>query len=180
MWVGAVMPMRVRQRWRATRATAVSLRREAVRFRSDGVAGDDAAVFVEVMEGGGELQGIVGQVVGFEGVGDFFDYFRQAGSILRMRVSSWGSLRSPERSASSHCQAVLVLGALEDAADAGVGVLDVVDGVFRGLFRGEFEVEVHLGAGSAGEEEIAAGVGAHFLYKFLEGDEVAGALGGLD
>ena len=36
MWVGAVMPMRVRQRWRATRAAAVSLRRAAVSSWSAG------------------------------------------------------------------------------------------------------------------------------------------------
>ena len=42
-----------------------------------GIVGDDATVFVEVMEGGGQLQRVVGEVVGFEGVGDFFDYLRQ-------------------------------------------------------------------------------------------------------
>ena len=36
MWVGAVMPMRVRQRWRATRAAAVSLSRAAVSSWSAG------------------------------------------------------------------------------------------------------------------------------------------------
>ena len=36
MWVGAVMPIRVRQRWRATRAAAVSLRRAAVSSWSAG------------------------------------------------------------------------------------------------------------------------------------------------
>ena len=36
MWVGAVIPMRVRQRWRATRAAAVSLSRAAVSSWSAG------------------------------------------------------------------------------------------------------------------------------------------------
>ena len=61
-----------------------------------------------------------------------------------------------------------------------MAVLNVVDGVFGGLFGGEFEVEVHLGAGGPGQEEIAAGVGSDFVDEFLEGDEVAATLGGLD
>lgn len=36
MWVGAVMPMRVRQRWSATRAAAVSFSRAEVRSQSAG------------------------------------------------------------------------------------------------------------------------------------------------
>ena len=51
----------------------------------------------------------------------------------------------------------LLLGEAQDTADAGVGVLHVVNGVVRGLFLGQLHIEVHLAVGGAGEEEEAAG-----------------------
>ena len=73
---------------------------------------------------------------------------------------------------------VLFGGGAEDAGAAGVGVLDVEDGVAAGVFGAcGVEVEVHLGVGGALEEKETGGVGADFFDEFAEGDEFAGAFG---
>ena len=72
----------------------------------------------------------------------------------------------------------LTLGGLaEDAGDAGVGVLDVVDRVVAGCALGELHVEVHLALGGAGQEKVAAGIAADFLDQVCQRDDLAGALG---
>ena len=68
-------------------------------------------------------------------------------------------------------------GKLLDAADAGVCVLYVVDGVLPGLLRCQVEVELHLAVWGAGQEEEAAGIRADLVHELLQRHQVAGACG---
>ena len=69
-------------------------------------------------------------------------------------------------------------GQVEDAGVARVGVLDIIDGVFRRFPRGQLQVEFHLCGRRPRQEKVAAGVLAHFVHQFPQGDEIARALGG--
>ena len=69
-----------------------------------------------------------------------------------------------------------LLGFAQDAGDAGVGVLDVVDRVVVRLAAGELEVEVDRGVVTAPEHEPARRVDADVVEQLVEGDEVAAAL----
>ena len=69
---------------------------------------------------------------------------------------------------------------IEEAVDAGMGVLDVVDRVVAGLFLGKIDVKVHLGVECSCAEEIACCVGADFVHQFTQGDCLAGTLAHLD
>ena len=93
-----------------------------------------------------------------------------------MRTSA--SSASWRRSCTSPSRVVdAALGRLrEDAGDAGVGVLHVVDRVLVALALRQVDVELHLGVGGALEEEEAAGVGADLIDDLAQGDDLAGAL----
>ena len=64
----------------------------------------------------------------------------------------------------------------QDAADARVRVLDVVNRVLRVLLDREVEVEVEQGVGLAHVEEEAGGVDRHLVEQVAELDRLAGAL----
>ena len=65
----------------------------------------------------------------------------------------------------------------EDAGDAGVGILDIVDGVLLGFGLGQLQVEVHLGVGGALEQEESHRVGPHLVRHLPQGDDVPRPLG---
>ena len=67
----------------------------------------------------------------------------------------------------------------EQGADAGVGVLHIVDGILAVLPDGEAQVKLHLGVG-LGVEEPAGGVHGDLVQQVGEGDGLAGALGHAD
>src|SRR5918994_1443758 len=71
-------------------------------------------------------------------------------------------------------------GPAEDARDAGVGVLHVVDWVLVGLLNSDLEVEVHLGAVRGANVEVPRGVLPHLVQELVEGNEVPGTLADLD
>src|SRR5690606_36242511 len=76
--------------------------------------------------------------------------------------------------------AELLLGQLpEQRADAGVGVLDVVDRVLVAAALGQVQVEIQVLVVAAHHVEEAGGVGADFLAQLAQGDEAAGAGGHL-
>jgi hypothetical protein len=60
-----------------------------------------------------------------------------------------------------------------------MGILDVVDGVVRGLALGQVQVEVHVLLAAAHHIEEARGVAADLLAQLAQGHEVAGAGGHL-
>ena len=110
----------------------------------------------------------------FEGGGHELDDLRQAQHLAHQRQF----VRGREQ---GHVAAVRGAprggGAFEHGGEAGVRVLDVVDGVFVRLFQGKVEVELHLRGGGAQQEEEAGGVGPHLLDELVERDDVARALG---
>ena len=67
-----------------------------------------------------------------------------------------------------------------EGADAGVGVLDIVDRVLAVLPNRQIQIEVQGGGGGAGVEEEAGGVHAHLVQQIPQGDGLAGALGHAD
>ena len=70
----------------------------------------------------------------------------------------------------------LFLECLQEAANARVRVLDIVDGVLAILAHGEAEVEFHLRVG-LGVEEVTAGVDGNFIEQVRKRDGLARALG---
>ena len=58
-----------------------------------------------------------------------------------------------------------------------MGVLHVVDRVVHGLLLDQFQVEVELGVGLAGQEHEAGGVGSDFVHNVFQGLELSGAGG---
>ena len=70
----------------------------------------------------------------------------------------------------------LFLECLQEAANARVRVLDIVDRVLAILAHGEAEVEFHLRVG-LGVEEVTAGVDGNFIEQVRKGDGLARALG---
>ena len=56
---------------------------------------------------------------------------------------------------------------LDNAANPGMAVLDVVYRVLRGYALGEFKVEIELGVGFTHKEEEAAGVGADLVHHLF-------------
>ena len=68
----------------------------------------------------------------------------------------------------------------QDAADAGMRVLAVVDRVLGALLDGEVHVEFHLGTGFSRVEEEAGRVDGDVVEEVDEGDGVAGPLRDLD
>jgi len=67
----------------------------------------------------------------------------------------------------------------QQGADPGMGVLDIVHGVFAVLPDGQAQVELHLGLG-LGVEKVAAGVHGNHVQQVGEGHGLAGALGHAD
>ncbi len=69
-----------------------------------------------------------------------------------------------------------LVGEAYHAGDAGVGVLDVVDGIVGRLLLRQLYVELHVALRRAGQEEVAAGVRPHLLHQLTKRNEVTAAL----
>ena len=65
----------------------------------------------------------------------------------------------------------------QDAGNAGMHVLDIVNRIVIGLLLGHFQVEVQRAAIIPCQENEAGGIRAHFLDHILEGDKLAGPRG---
>ena len=68
----------------------------------------------------------------------------------------------------------------EEAVNAGIRILDVIDRVIAGLFLGQVDIEVHLGVQCAGTEEIACCIGADFFHQLAQRYGLSGTLGHFD
>ena len=71
-------------------------------------------------------------------------------------------------------------GLVEQAVDAGVGILDVVYRVIAGLFLRQVDIEIHLGIQSSSAEEIPCRIGADFFHQFPKAHGLTGTFGHLD
>src|SRR4028118_1423104 len=71
-------------------------------------------------------------------------------------------------------------GPLEDARDAGVGVLHVEDGVLVRLLYGQLQVEVDLAPVRGPHVEVPCHVLPHLVQELIQRDDVAGPPAELD
>ena len=142
------------------------------------VYAEDAAFSIEMMEEGCELVGVFRDALGcsfFRGaVDELVVVFHLFDEIELTLFGELGEVCAFEGAIPCHAG---FFGLVEEAVDAGVGVLDVVHRVVAGLFLCQVDVEVHLGVQGAGAEEISGCVGADFFHQFAEGDGLAGTLG---
>lgn len=68
----------------------------------------------------------------------------------------------------------------EQAATAGMGVLDVIHGIVHGVIPGKLPVEGHLAVGASHEEKEANHVHTQFLDDLFQCDKLSAAGGELD
>ena len=165
---GASMPISSRVRRKTIWADSTSFRTSEGDVVVFGVGGYYAAVLVEVMEGGGQFHGVVGQVVGFQRRAIWSTNSGRR-IMVRIRFNSLGlvsSATSPWLQSMFRSRARLRMLWLRAWAS------DVVHRVFGRLLLGQFQVKLHLCGGRAGQEEVAAGVGAHLVGHFLQGYKV--------
>ena len=69
---------------------------------------------------------------------------------------------------------------VDQGADAGVGILDIIHGVLAVLPDGQVQVEIDGAGGGAGVEEVPGGVHADLIEQVVQGNGLAGALGHAD
>ena len=102
------------------------------------------------------------------GVGD-----DSPGSSASRLISSRSSGASGTAGSADTCR---VAGVAEDAGDARVRVLHVVDGVLLRLLRREVDVDLDRLVGAAVDEIPARGVDADLVHELVEEDDVAAPL----
>ena len=115
--------------------------------------------------------------MGLHGLGYLLNQLRQ-----KQHLANEGQLVGVSEQRYVSCGPVdaLLTGFVQYAGDASMAVLDVVNRVFRRLSGCQLKVEVHLGFGSPGQEEVAAGVGTHLVHQLPQSHELTGPLGDLD
>ena len=110
----------------------------------------DAAVGIELVEGGGHLAGIAIQAAGVTLNGGQTDLFGQTAQIADQ--IQLGGLHQQGQIGRLDLGGDVVLGqSLQDGLDAGVGVLDVIDRVFAVVADGQTQVELDGRGRVAGE-----------------------------
>ena len=130
-------------------------------------------VVVDDVEVAGQLVGPRDHAVRGAQVGGLLHHARPLGqplddvALLRLRVVAAGVGRH-----------LLALGQLlaQDAVDAGVRVLHVVDRVLAGALAGQVDVDVERLVVGAGHEEVAQRVDADGVGELVDRDDVAAAL----
>src|ERR1035437_419974 len=81
---------------------------------------------------------------------------RKAGQVVRSRF-----FRSYES---------LLGGVLKNTADAGMGILDIIDRIFVGLLFGQVNVEYQLGIRFAHQKKEAGGITSDLINQVAQGD----------
>ena len=136
----------------------------------------DAADGVEVMEGRGHRSGVAVDAGGVAGLGGQADLLGQLGKLAdQIQLGGIGQQGRVEDGRIG-VDAVFLQGA-QDALAAGMGILDVIDGILAVLPHGQIQVEVKGGIGYAGIEEEASRIDGDLVQQVAQGDGLAGALG---
>ena len=101
----------------------------------------DAALGIELVEGGGHLGGVAVQTAGIALNGSQTDLLGQAAQIADQ--IQLGALHQQGQVGSLHIGGDVVLfQRLQDRLDTGVGILDIVDGVLAVVADGQTQVEL--------------------------------------
>ena len=124
------------------------------------------------MEGGGQILQIEGDHVRRQIARRRFDDFRKFAQLCRQRQF----IRAVEpRQVDPVERSFIAVPLHQYRADAGVRILDVIDGVFVGLAGGQIEIEIQMLVGFAQHVEKTAGVVADLGAQCAQSDEFAGA-----
>ena len=135
------------------------------------------ALAVEIVEGGGHFRQVDGHPVRLPQTGGSGHLVREISQLAQeVPLRRGGEQHHVRGLVRVHA---LLGGGPQDGADAGVGVLHVVDRVVVALFLGQIQIEVQQGIGAAHDEKEAGRVLAHVVDELVQGDETAGALGHL-
>ena len=145
-----------------------------------GVCALDAAAAVEAVEGAGEVDDEAVDPAGVVFLSGHDDLLREGGQhpdeVHLGRLGQQGGIHLVGTRESD----TLALHLLEDGADAGVCILDVVDRVVVVGLDGLVKVEVDAASGVVHVEQEAGAVDGHLFQQVGQGDGVAGALGHAD
>lgn len=71
----------------------------------------------------------------------------------------------------------LLGGVLKNTADAGMGILDIIDRIFIGLLFGQVNVEYQLGIRLAHQKKEAGSITPYLINQVTQGDITAGPFG---
>ena len=129
------------------------------------------------MKKGREIIQIKGQAVGLQRPRRPFHHLGEAGD----RLDEFNLLRQPQkgcvRLAGRRRRKAPFGRHPEDAADPGMGVLDVIDGIFVRLPLGQLQIEIEVAVGTPHQEVVARRILADLVDDLAKGDELPGAGG---
>jgi hypothetical protein len=109
----------------------------------------------------------------FQVSGRSLEHLRKAGRCLDKGHLLWKGKESTLDLAERGPVITPLLRQAQDAADPGMGILNVIDWVFIGLFLGHLEIEIEMAVGASHEKIVTGRIPSHLVHNLLEGDKLS-------